>query len=311
MTETSLIRLGILGMSEGNGHPYSWAAIVNGYDRRAMANCPFPAIPAYLAEHRFPEDFLSAFARVTHVWTQDNASSCAIAAATLIDNVVRDPEDMIDAVDAVLLARDDAENHRRLASPFLAAGLPVFVDKPLAIRGSDAEALLSLQRYEGQIFSCTSLRFARELRVTQEERRRIGRIRLIEGTTPKYWKTYAVHVLEPIVAAFGDEWGLPFSTQWRRLDCIGNLRRLTFALDSEVLVSVTSTGQTVSPIGFRVYGDQGWQEHVFHDSFGAFRACLAAFLGSMRQSSLAIPRAETRQVVACIEWGLAPADETK
>ncbi len=43
------IRLGIIGMTEGNGHPYSWSAIFNQYDREAMTEeCPFPGIPAYL-----------------------------------------------------------------------------------------------------------------------------------------------------------------------------------------------------------------------------------------------------------------------
>ena len=39
------LRLGVLGLSEGNGHPYSWSAIFNGYDPQAMASCPFPDIP--------------------------------------------------------------------------------------------------------------------------------------------------------------------------------------------------------------------------------------------------------------------------
>ena len=30
------IRLGVIGMTEGNGHPYSWSAILNGYDRERM-----------------------------------------------------------------------------------------------------------------------------------------------------------------------------------------------------------------------------------------------------------------------------------
>ena len=44
------IRLAMLGMIEGNGHPYSWSAIVNGYNPEEMAKCPFPVIPQYLAE---------------------------------------------------------------------------------------------------------------------------------------------------------------------------------------------------------------------------------------------------------------------
>ena len=38
------IRLAMLGMVDGNGHPYSWSAIFNGYHREAMADCPFAGI---------------------------------------------------------------------------------------------------------------------------------------------------------------------------------------------------------------------------------------------------------------------------
>ena len=39
------IKLGIIGMTEGNGHPYSWSAIFNRYDVDAMTKeCPFPGI---------------------------------------------------------------------------------------------------------------------------------------------------------------------------------------------------------------------------------------------------------------------------
>jgi hypothetical protein len=43
------VSLGIIGMSEGNGHPYSWSAIFNGYDRNEMEReCPYACIPEYL-----------------------------------------------------------------------------------------------------------------------------------------------------------------------------------------------------------------------------------------------------------------------
>ena len=32
----SKLKLGVIGMSEGNGHPYSWSAIFNGFDREEM-----------------------------------------------------------------------------------------------------------------------------------------------------------------------------------------------------------------------------------------------------------------------------------
>ncbi len=42
------IRLAMLGMVDGNGHPYSWSAIINGrYDAQVMADCGFPVIPIF------------------------------------------------------------------------------------------------------------------------------------------------------------------------------------------------------------------------------------------------------------------------
>jgi len=30
------IRIGMLGMTEGNAHPFSWSAMINGYDHEEM-----------------------------------------------------------------------------------------------------------------------------------------------------------------------------------------------------------------------------------------------------------------------------------
>ena len=41
----------MLGMTEGNGHPYSWSIIINGkYNAQALAKCPYAAIIDYLTE---------------------------------------------------------------------------------------------------------------------------------------------------------------------------------------------------------------------------------------------------------------------
>ena len=50
------LRIGILGMTEGNGHPYSWSAMFNHYNKEEMETCGFPVIPRYLEkqpEHTF------------------------------------------------------------------------------------------------------------------------------------------------------------------------------------------------------------------------------------------------------------------
>ena len=126
------IRLAMLGMIEGNGHPYSWSAIVNGYNPAEMAKCPFPVIPQYLAE--VPLNTMRILgARVTHVWTDNPEDAPKVAAASKIENVVGRPEDVIGKVDAVVVGTDDGHEHVRRVKAFFEAGLPVFVDKPLAI----------------------------------------------------------------------------------------------------------------------------------------------------------------------------------
>ena len=108
-------RLGILGMSEGNGHPYSWSAIINGYDSKFISKCGFPSIPEYLSKQNFPTDFIQN-AEVSHLWTQDKEVSRSIANSCFIKTIVKNPEEMIGKVDGVLLARDDAQNHYYFAN---------------------------------------------------------------------------------------------------------------------------------------------------------------------------------------------------
>src|SRR5882757_8730755 len=109
MSTSGELRLAMLGMIEGNGHPYSWSAIVNGYDPVEMAKCPYAAIPAYLGRQPLASVRIPG-ARVTHVWTDDPADAPNVAAASLIPHVVSQPEDVLGQVDAVVIATDDGDD---------------------------------------------------------------------------------------------------------------------------------------------------------------------------------------------------------
>ena len=58
------LRIGILGMTEGNGHPYSWSAMFNEYEKEPMEDCGFPVIPRYL-EKQAPKTFGIEGAHIT------------------------------------------------------------------------------------------------------------------------------------------------------------------------------------------------------------------------------------------------------
>lgn len=270
------VRLGVVGLSDGNGHPYSWSAIVNGYDPAAMAACPFPSIPRYLALRRFPED-AAAGARVTHVWTQDTALSAHIAAAALIPHVVAKLEDMIGQVDAVLLARDDPATRAALAGPFLDAGLPVFIDKALGAREADARALLARRRRPEQIFAGSAGRWWFEHAGGAEAA--IGPLRYADACVFNQWDTYAAHAIEPLLALLAPEHGLPDRAQ---AFAAGPLRGLTMLWNDGAAATVTAHATPEVPLRVRLFGPDGMAELPAMDNFTAFKRGIERFLAVVR-----------------------------
>lgn len=297
------LKLGVLGLSEGNGHPYSWSAIFNGYDPEAMELCGFPAIPRYLEQHRWPESRIDD-AEVAVVWTQDKELSVRVAQAAKIPRVVSKPEDMIGTVDAILLARDDAENHLELAAPFIKAGLPIYIDKPVALSVAALSKLYEIQQYPGQIFTCTALRYSEELRLSEEDRRSIGEIRQIFAFTPKSWNRYAVHIIEPVLNMLSES-DQPETFSSARQDEPGQdtSGSLLVRWRSGVRTAFFATGDGVTPISVRVVGTKGFKDLIFTDSFSAFRATLNVFIGGIRDGNVASPRAFNELVVELLEKG--------
>lgn len=294
------LRLGVIGLSSGNGHPYSWSAIINGYSPGAMGDCGFPVITQYLAAQRWPEARILG-AEVTHVWAESRDVANQVARASLIENVVDSPEEMIGSVDAVLLARDDAENHLRYAAPFLKAGIPIYIDKPIALSIAAMRELYNLQRFEGQIFTCSALRYASELILTSEDKAAIGNIHVIQASTPKSWEKYAVHIIEPVLNMFDSCIRLTGSDSIKF--GVGG-RSLVARFAGGVTAQFNSLGDAVTPISIRVHGDIGWREFVFSDSFHAFKAALQDFIDGVRTGTCRSPRLFNERVISLVEAGL-------
>lgn len=295
------LRLGILGLSEGNGHPYSWAAICNGYDPVHMKECGFSSILDYLSEQRYPEDFLDGV-RVTHVWTQDPELTAQVARASKIDNCCSDPSEMLGCIDGLLLARDDAENHLGFAAPFLDAGVPLYIDKPLALNINDARVILGRARHEAQVFSCSALYYAPELLPSSNQIRALGTLERIEGLVPKSWEKYAVHVIDPILRTLGT---MPDIAN-RVCTSESDSRTLRLTATSGLEIHLHATGSAGAPIRIRYCGSSGSLELTFADSFRAFRTALDAFCSQIRTGNPTIPRQHTMDVIQCIEWGIHP-----
>ena len=192
------IRIAMLGMTEGNGHPYSWSAIINGdYDPEEMAKCGFPVIPEYLASA--PKDELGIpGAMVTHVCCDDPKDAEHVARAALIPHIVEKPEDVIGHVDAVIIGTDIGSQHVERARPFIEAGLPLFIDKPLADNEGDLKTFIAWKQAGKKFLSSSAMRYVpdyEKYRTTPLEEF-VGPVRYVTINTAKKWETYGIHALE-------------------------------------------------------------------------------------------------------------------
>ena len=190
--------IGIIGLSEGNGHPFSYSSIINGYSPEGLAASGWPGIYEYVRRRHASEFGLDGW-KITHAWTQDPESTKKLCAACRIPHGVGDYREFLGKVDAVIIARDDYETHFQMAMPFLEAGLPVFVDKPLSLEVSELRAFKPYLE-KGQLMSCSGMRYARELDEPRADLAAYGQLKLIRGAIVLSWEKYGVHLLEAVLA---------------------------------------------------------------------------------------------------------------
>lgn len=305
----SPLRLAMLGMIPGNGHPYSWSAIVNGFDPAAMAACPYPVIPKYLGAQPAGTVGMPGV-RVTHLWTDDPAEAPAVAAAALIPQVVARPEDVIGQVDAVLIATDDGFDHVRRARPFVEAGLPVFVDKPLALTIEDLRTFMAWEKAGARILSSSGLRYAPELApyLAGTKNPAIGDLRWISGVSTKTWERYGIHLLEPIARVLGPG----FESVRLETSAAGNrgleVAHLSHRSGVQVTLPVIADGGATFGT-LHLCGTAGQATIRFADTYTAFRGQLVSFIDLVRSGVAPYPWAETVEYMAVLIAGIRSRNE--
>ena len=263
-----------------------------------MENCGFPLIPKYLAYETFPEAAIHS-ASVTHVWSQSLLISKQIADASLIPNIVENLSELIGQVDAVLLARDDAETHYSLAEPFLKAGIPIYIDKPLAYTVSEAQRILDAQQFDGQIFSCSALRYSQTLALSQEDQSVVGDLKYIVGTVPKGWNKYAIHAIEPLRQIIPPD---TYILESKTLSS-GDVRIVFCTLSNGLEIELRSMGSSPCPISLEIFGSTGYKRLEFTDTFASFKTSLDRFVKSVLMKEPAILISDMLESVRYLELG--------
>ncbi|WP_353719951.1 Gfo/Idh/MocA family oxidoreductase [Dyadobacter sp. 676] len=288
------MNIGIIGMSAGNAHPYSWSAIINGvFDGEEIARVGYPAVTAYLEANRDTLGIRGA--RVTHVWAQEAEIAESIAKSAGIENVSESLAEMAGEVDAVILARDDPENHREMARPFLEAGVPVFIDKPLAYSREDLAWFAEQHRAGKFLMSCSSMRYANECRIARQEIRSFGRLELVTAVGKKDWKKYGVHLLEGVFAILGDP--IPHSVRH-----IGGPDREIIQLRIQdgpdimlhLFMNITGTFQ------ISLFGENSWKLIDIRNSYSMFRDTIIEFVRSLEEGRPRLDFEKTERIMQVI-----------
>ena len=297
------IRLGVIGMTEGNGHPYSWSAILNGYDRERMTReCPFPGIPGYL-NLQPPGAFGIKGVAVTHVFCDNPAEAAHVAALSKIPHVAAAPEAMIGAVDAVLIATDIGGEHVARARPFVEAGVPLFIDKPLCDNAADLTVFGQWVDRGATILSSSSTRFAAEYAPYQFPNAPLGAWRFLAMPMAKKWETYGIHALEAVYSITGPGYVSVRNTGTEER----NLVHLKHRCGADVVIAC---GKGIVYGGaMTLCGANGNASVVTRDTFASFKAQLAEFVGYLKSGVRPYPFTHTAELMRLVIGGIASREQ--
>jgi hypothetical protein len=297
------LRLAVLGMVDGNGHPYSWSAILNGFDAEEMKSCPYPVIPQYLG--RQPAELLGiAGARVTHIWTDRPEDAKHVAKAALIPNIVNYPEDVIGQVDAVIIPTDIGAEHVQRCRPFIEAGLPIFIDKPLVDSEADLQQFSRWAASGARILSTSSMRYCKEFMPYRTSTHNLGAIRFATVTTPKSWERYGIHALESIYPILG-----PGFISVRNTGTVErNIVHLKHSCGADVIIAAI-TDMYGAFCTLQLCGTVDHATAMIQDTFYAFKSQLAAFIEFVRSGELPFPFSETQELMKLIIAGIRSREE--
>ena len=286
--------IGIIGISEGNGHPFSFSSIINGYSDEGFANSGWPGIHAYVRRRHASEFGMDGW-RVTHAWTQDDSITRKLCAASKIPNAVKDSREFLGQVDAVIIARDDFQSHFGLSRPFLEAGIPVLIDKPLSL---DATELRFFEPYlkSGQLMSCSGMRYARELDEPRSDLASYGRLKLIRGAIVLTWENYGVHMLDAIFALTKSH---PVAVRMLPAEHASAV----IMMDDGLTIQIDAMGDCARTFHIEIFGSERTGAFDITDNFSMFRRMLWEFLESIGTGKPAIPAERTLEVMKVLMAG--------
>lgn len=295
----------MLGMVDANGHPYSWSAIINGdFNAEEMSKCAYPVIPQYLSAQ--PKEALGIpGAKVTHIWCDNPEEARHVAKSSLIPNIVASPTDVIGQVDAVIIPTDKGGEHVGRACPFIEAGLPVFIDKPMVDRLDHLQQFVTWEAQGKRFMSSSCMRYAKEFSDLRGRISEVGEVRIINMSMCKSWERYGIHAMEGVY---------PFLPPggWESVINTGSINSNIVHVHHHcgVDVSIFNVTDMYGAFGaMNIYGTKGMLSAKFTDSFNAFKTQLIDFIGYLRTGKRPFEFSQTVELMKIIIAGIQSREQ--
>lgn len=142
-----MLKIGIIGTE--NSHAMAFSKIINLPD-------PVTGTLAY------PD------ARVVGVYGPDLDSAHMVAEKAKVDFIADSPSDFFGKIDAMIITCRRGSVHSQYARPFIKAGMPVFLDKPITADYAQAQELIALAKEKNSLL-CGGVGMQAGLRCTYPE----------------------------------------------------------------------------------------------------------------------------------------------
>jgi predicted dehydrogenase len=275
-----MLKIGMVGGAKA-WHARSFSEMLNGYDEDLARQHNFPLYKTKLEG-----------ARVTYIWDPDREAAELIAKICGIENVVDDMEEMIGEIDGVIIADDKTMQHQKRAIPFLKAGLPTFVDKPLSPSIEEAEEVINLAReYKAPFMSCSALRYAKEVEEFLAKKEEIGDILTGNSICSGDLIFYGIHAMEQLYVCIGP--GI------RSVQNVGDEGRdIVIITKEDGRKFVLTVYKEISYLfQMNLYGTKGWREIRVEDSDYFYSNMLKAFLRMVETKEPPFPAEETLEII--------------
>ncbi len=180
------IRIGIIGAE--NSHTAGYGKMFN-------------------VEKKFPG------VEVKYVWGETDEFAKVAAEKGSIPNIVKNQKDMLGKIDALIVDHRHPKYHLEVATPFVKAGIPTFIDKPFCYRVPEGKKFLAMAEKLGTpVTSYSSIAQSNATFDIKAQLQSMNNISQVTRYGPvdldsKYGGVffYGVHLVQPLLYMFGDD----------------------------------------------------------------------------------------------------------